>query len=170
MLRSCPFVFKPGFYILLHKWSQRAYKVVCEYQPNSSSAEVCFSRLSFWLVTSRKEKNASSYIQDNASSLTASAAAFEVLTILHWDPDGGWQITDLLSMIMYIFSLKYFETLSHKDDSVNVLRHKEEPSKIKITDWYSRWKVLEGKNGGCPSQCGEKKLKKRSMDTAYSLL
>lgn len=58
---------------------------------------------------------------------------------------------------MYIFSLKYFETLSHKDDSVKVLRHKEEPSKIKITDWYSRWKVLGGRNGGCPSQCGGKK-------------
>lgn len=79
-LRFCSFVFKPEFYILLHKWSQRACKVVREHQPNSSSAGVCFSRLSCCLVTSRRGgKNASSYVQDNASSLTDSAAAFEAL-------------------------------------------------------------------------------------------
>lgn len=79
-LRFCSFVFKPEFYILLHKWRQRACKVVREHQPNSSSAGVCFSRLSCCLVTSRRGgKNASSYVQDNASSLTDSAAAFEAL-------------------------------------------------------------------------------------------
>lgn len=129
------------------------------------SAGVCSSRLSCCLVTSKREKNASSYVQDNASSLTASAAFWSSSKILHWDSDGGWQIRDLLSMIMHIFSLKYFETLSHKDNSVNVFRHKEEPTKIKITDWYSKWKVLRERNGGCPSQCGNK-----SGDTVHSFL
>lgn len=53
--------------------------MVCEYQLNSSSAGVCFSRLTCCLGTRGRGKNASSYAQDHISSLTAFAAAFEVL-------------------------------------------------------------------------------------------
>lgn len=76
VLRFRPPVFKQKFYILLYKQSLRTCKVVLECKPKSSSVGVCFSSPRCCLATGRWEQIASSYIQDNSSFLTASAAAF----------------------------------------------------------------------------------------------